>query len=197
MKLVKIRVIPWPSRRLFLLLDLQAILLGTPLLNPPSISVYTTGSSLSAPLLPPENLPTANPPPGNLQMVKPIASSSFLDSAGSSWRQTGQEFRRVSHGRMQSGWYMCLHGISRASAPRTKASLQTAQCESEFMWLEAIWTVGIDSIAALDAGGFSGRPNPFISICASWSSNRSNPDPIKNSDIVGGNGRSPDPSPSS
>lgn len=116
MKLLKIRLIPLPFRPVLLLLDLQAILLGTPLLNPPSISVYTTGSSLSAPLLPPENLPTANPPPGSLHIVNPIASSSFLglemlsefvvsvDSVGNSCRQTGHEFRRDSHGRIQSEW---------------------------------------------------------------------------------------------
>ncbi|KAL4587701.1 hypothetical protein LXL04_000575 [Taraxacum kok-saghyz] len=111
--------IPLSPPALFLL-DSHIILLGVPelLLNPPSISVYTTGSSLSPPpaLLPPENLPTANPPPGNLHIVNPTAadSSSFdsersgllefesVESVGSSWRQTGQEFRRASHGRIQS-----------------------------------------------------------------------------------------------
>lgn len=109
-----------PSLLLLFLLDSHMILLGVPevLLKPPSISVYTTGSSLSPPpvLLPPANLPTANPPPGNLQIVNPtVADSSsvwsepsrlvgFVASIGSSWRQIGHEFRRVSHGRMQSGW---------------------------------------------------------------------------------------------
>ena len=98
------------------LLDPQAIRLGAPLLlNPPSISVKTAGSSRSPVLLPPENLPTANPPPGSLHMVSPTASSSadrspisrsegLGDSVGSSWRQTGHELRRESQGRMQSEW---------------------------------------------------------------------------------------------
>lgn len=101
-------------------LDAHEILLGAPLLlNPPSISVYTTGSSRSPALLPPENLPTANPPPGSLHMVSPTVSSSFGagesasvpdtgeflvpgTSVGNSWRQTGHELRRDSHGRIQS-----------------------------------------------------------------------------------------------
>ncbi|KAJ0575559.1 hypothetical protein HanIR_Chr05g0214111 [Helianthus annuus] len=74
-----------PSPFPLFLPDSHITLLGVPkpLLNPPSISVYTTGSSLSPPrlppLLPPENLPTANPPPGNLQIVNPTVdnSSSF------------------------------------------------------------------------------------------------------------------------
>jgi hypothetical protein len=49
-----------------------------PLLKPPSISVYTTGSSLSSGRLPPANLPTAKPPPGSLQMVSPTVVSSSV-----------------------------------------------------------------------------------------------------------------------
>nr|GMD52902.1 uncharacterized protein LOC109168119 [Ipomoea batatas] len=157
----------------------REILLGTPLLlNPPSISVYTTGSSL----LPPENRPTANPPPGNLQIVSPTVSSSegccsfeegrlvvfkspeFGASVGSWWRQTGQELRKDSQGRMQSEWYKWLQGISRASFPSSKGSLQTAQWGSVSMWEFRISMVGIDSIAALEAGGSSILPNPFASI---------------------------------
>ena len=77
--------------------------LGAPTpLKPPSTSVYTTGNSLSPGRLPPENLPTANPPPGNLQIVRPTVSSGSgsgaarLDtSLGNSCRQTGQEFLMV------------------------------------------------------------------------------------------------------
>lgn len=99
-----------------LLPPLLATLLGSlssPSL-PPSTSVYTTGIP---PLHPPGILPTANPPPGNLQIVIPASSSSSSpraatvaaatsssSSAGSSWRQTGQELRIASQGRMQSGW---------------------------------------------------------------------------------------------
>ncbi|WVZ95803.1 hypothetical protein U9M48_041521 [Paspalum notatum var. saurae] len=64
-------------------LDPQEILLGAPApLNPPSISVYTTGSSRSSGLRPPANLPTAKPPPGSRQMVSPtVASSSAAPAA--------------------------------------------------------------------------------------------------------------------
>lgn len=94
-------------------LEVHEILRGAPpVLNPPSISVYTTGSSLSPALRPPENLPTAKPPPGSLHIVSPTASScsSTSDSirratsVGISCRQTGQELRRESHGKMQSWW---------------------------------------------------------------------------------------------
>ncbi|KAJ0548939.1 hypothetical protein HanRHA438_Chr08g0372681 [Helianthus annuus] len=121
--------IPFPLARCVLVS--HVILLGLPEPSP-STSVYTTGSSLSPPLvlLPPVNLPTANPPPGNLQIVSPTAadSSSFVslrctdtdltvrdsrdsvivtesvESVGSSCRHTGHEFRNVSHGRIQSEW---------------------------------------------------------------------------------------------
>lgn len=111
---------PLPLDRL--LVEDHEILLGAPLLlNPPSISVYTTGNSRSPALLPPENLPTANPPPGSRHIVSPTVSSSFpaaaacsspsapvapcaCTSVGSSWRQTGHEFRSESHGKMQSWW---------------------------------------------------------------------------------------------
>lgn len=124
-----------------LLPPLLATLLGSlssPSL-PPSTSVYTTGIP---PLHPPGTLPTANPPPGNLQIVIPaeessspassrpatvVAATSSSSSAGSSWRQTGQELRMASQGRMQSGWYIWLHGISRAAESRMNVSLQTAQ----------------------------------------------------------------------
>nr|GMC78932.1 hypothetical protein Iba_chr04aCG6200 [Ipomoea batatas]GMC90030.1 hypothetical protein Iba_chr04fCG4260 [Ipomoea batatas]GMD24704.1 hypothetical protein Iba_scaffold75530CG0010 [Ipomoea batatas] len=86
--------------------------IGTPLLlNPPSISVYTTGSSL----LPPENHPTANPPPkggscsfeeGRLVVLK---SPEFGASVGSWWWQTGQDLRKDSHGRMQS---KCMNNLT-------------------------------------------------------------------------------------
>lgn len=97
------------------LLEPHATLLGrlsSPNL-PPSTSVYTTGIP---PLHPPGILPTANPPPGNLQIVIPaeesppsssatvVVATSSSSSAGSSWRQTGQELRIASQGRMQSGW---------------------------------------------------------------------------------------------
>jgi hypothetical protein len=62
-------------------------------------------------------LPPAKPPPGSLQMVRPTVASSYSAAAapslagrergasvGSSWRQTGQELRSWSHGRMQSWW---------------------------------------------------------------------------------------------
>jgi hypothetical protein len=98
-------------------------------------------------------------------MVNPTASSSpfssdksAVESVGSSWRQTGHELRIESQGRMQSEWYMCLHGISLASEPITKASLHTAQCEqceSAIKWPATISTVGIDSTADFDAGGCS------------------------------------------
>lgn len=99
--------------------EVHETLLGAPLLlNPPSISVYTTGSSLPAALRSPENLPTANPPPGSLQMVSPTVSSSFRSSPpsesaapplrptseGISWRHTGHEFRSASQGKMQPWW---------------------------------------------------------------------------------------------
>lgn len=104
-------ILPNPPR-LSLTLPLptdREILLEPSLEFPPlSISVYTTGKWLS-----PANLPTANPPPGSLQMVKPTASSSIWPatllsdddcSEGNSWRHTGHEFRIESHGRMQSEW---------------------------------------------------------------------------------------------
>lgn len=97
-----------PLRPPWLPLELHDILLGAPPeLSPPSISVYTTGNSLSPALLPPANLPTANPPPGSRHIVSPTASSSPPTdgaSAGISWRQTGHEFLIDSHGRMQSSW---------------------------------------------------------------------------------------------
>ncbi|KAM1456475.1 hypothetical protein ACFX13_034617 [Malus domestica] len=62
------------------------------------------------------NLPTANPPLGNLQIVKPIVSSSRLRSelrlfwsADNSYRQTGHELCIESQERIQSRCYMCLH----------------------------------------------------------------------------------------
>lgn len=75
-KLRNARAIP-PLSLLFLPpRDDQEIRLGAPpLLNPPSTSVYTTGSSRSPVLLLPENLPTANPPPGSRQIVNPTGSS--------------------------------------------------------------------------------------------------------------------------
>lgn len=74
-----------PLSLVLLPLDGQEILLGAPpaVLNPPSISVYTTGSSRSAALLPPVNLPTANPPPGNLHIVNPTVSSSPIRAVSS------------------------------------------------------------------------------------------------------------------
>uniref|UniRef100_A0A2P2QUE8 Uncharacterized protein n=1 Tax=Rhizophora mucronata TaxID=61149 RepID=A0A2P2QUE8_RHIMU len=60
---------------------------------------------------------------------------------------------------------MCLQGISRASAAISNGSLHTAQWDSKDMCCSLMTTVGIESIAALDAGSCSYLPNPFISIC--------------------------------
>uniref|UniRef100_A0A8R7Q0S1 Secreted protein n=1 Tax=Triticum urartu TaxID=4572 RepID=A0A8R7Q0S1_TRIUA len=101
---------------------------------------------------------------------------------------------------MQSWWYMWLQGISLASSPSWKASLQTAQWESAPTWQAATTTVGMDSTAALEAGGLSqGRtaPKPPASIWASCSRRRSKPDPMRKSDMLSGSGRRPDPAPSS
>ncbi|KAF7825646.1 E3 ubiquitin-protein ligase RING1-like [Senna tora] len=81
-----------------LILVSQDILLGTPtLLNPPSISVYTTGSSRSAALLPPVNLPTANPPPGSLHIVNPTDTNYEL-KAMEGYNQNGKCAYKAFHG---------------------------------------------------------------------------------------------------
>jgi hypothetical protein len=74
-----------PLSLVLLPLEAHEILRGAPpaVLKPPSISVYTTGSSRSAALLPPVNLPTANPPPGSLHIVNPTVSSSPISEVSS------------------------------------------------------------------------------------------------------------------
>lgn len=116
------RPIPPLSLDRFPLWGHEILLDAPPALNPPSISVYTTGSSRSPARRPPENLPTANPPPGSRHIVSPAASSSLPPvggraaspsdsdpplqpkSVGISWRHTGHELLSESHGRMQSLW---------------------------------------------------------------------------------------------
>lgn len=93
---------------------------------------------------------------------------------------------------------MWLQGISLASSPSSKGSLQTAQWESAPTWEAAMVTVGMDSTEALEAGGFSlARARPPASIWVSWSRRRSKPEPMRKSDMVSGSGRRPEPAPSS
>ena len=108
----------------------------------PTIHFCIHHRKLSLPNSPsrPRKLPTTNPLPKSLQIINPIFSNPFwtataaivdstgtaamvLVSVGSSWQQTGQEFRIKSQGSIQSKWYICLHGISRASDPNSNCSL--------------------------------------------------------------------------
>lgn len=75
---------------------------------------------------------------------------------GNWYRHTGHELWSLSHGVMQSEWYTCLHGISFASSPCSKSSLQTGHWDPSDRWASVISTVGIELIAEVGAGGGPG-----------------------------------------
>lgn len=95
--------------------------------------------------------------------------------SGNPFRQTGHELWSLSHGTMQSVWYICMHGSSRASPPTSNSSLQTGQnWESFFKCASVIFTVGIALITNSGTGDGPGR-----SFCVSSSINSFNPGPKK------------------
>lgn len=136
------------------------------------------------------------PPPSSPPPSMPGDSPSGSGGGGTSCRQTGQELCSRSHGTMQSEWYACLHGSSRAASPSSNSSLQTGHSEppSAGRWSGEMCTVGRDSMADSGAGGGPGRSS---CVSASISAFRSGPAKYYPGSMAGaGGGGSPSPAPS-